>query len=93
VYLRREFDDQDVGLLALLPSPYNRDKWILLAAGLKVTGTQAALLALCDYLCKPPSNRSMKKDGETVEVPVLLVRANPVSEVNGLGVAEGYQLI
>ena len=92
-YARRQISDQDVGIIALLPSPFNKNKVVLIAAGLKVTGTQAALLALCDAFNQPLQDSIMKKDGISVHIPIRLVKAVRTSTINGLEVAEGYQLI
>jgi len=92
-YSRRQISDQDVGIIALLPSPFSKNKVVLIVAGLKVTGTQAALLALCDAFNQPLQDSIMEKEGRIVHIPIRLVRASSTSKINGLEVAEGYQLM
>ncbi|MEM3872783.1 MAG: hypothetical protein QXE05_09510 [Nitrososphaeria archaeon] len=92
-YSRRQIDDQDVGMIALLPSPFCKNKFVLIVAGLKVTGTQAGLLALCDAFDRPIQDSFMEREGKTIRIPIRLVRASYVERINGLEVAKGYQLI
>jgi hypothetical protein len=46
---RRPYTDEQVGLLAKVPSPWNRDRVIIVLGGLHAVGTQAAILGLTRF--------------------------------------------
>jgi len=70
----RTLTGKDVGIVALLPNPFNPDKVVLIAAGLRTTGTQAALLLLCHAF-------ERRIYSITENVPEILVKAAKIENV------------
>jgi hypothetical protein len=92
-YSRRKEGEKDVGVIELLPNPWNPSKVILIVAGLTVSGTQAALLALSRNVSRRLHNRAKKTNGVLLEIPALLVKAKNVSYINGLENVDDYEFI
>ncbi|OYT62860.1 MAG: hypothetical protein B6U69_00745 [Thermofilum sp. ex4484_15] len=42
----RAYHEDECGVIEVVPNPFNKDKWILLIAGKRLSGTRAALMAL-----------------------------------------------
>jgi hypothetical protein len=93
-YSRRNDGEWNTGMIEIVPNPFYPTKVILLAAGLTVLGTQAALLALSDAVFhRNLRNRTKKIDGGIMTVPAQLVIARDVRYVNGLETTYGYDLV
>ena len=92
-FSKRYENEANVGLLALLPSPYNKEKLALIAAGLNVTGTQAALLALCNSWRSPITNSLRRFENSSIEVPIRLVEAVDVRFEKGLEITDNYRFL
>lgn len=69
----RTLTGKNIGFLSMLPSPFNPAKVVLIAAGNRTTGTQAALLALCKGF-------EGRLHPTTESTPQLLVKAAKVEE-------------
>ena len=80
----RTITGKNVGLIIMLPSPFNLDKAVLIAAGLRTTGTQAAILALCDAFDRKVFHH------DAFEV---LVRAKRVENKLGKPIVKDYEII
>lgn len=94
IFHRRNDKECSVGLIELVPNPFSPSKVVLIAAGLTVAGTQAALLALSDAVTKRAlRDRYMKIDGGVMAVPAQLVMARNARYVNGLETIHAYDLI
>jgi len=92
-FFRREPEERDIGFMELLPNPYNPTKTVLIVAGLKVTGTQAGLLALCNAFEDRINDQLKVIDGDNIRIPARLVRAKNITCKNGLETAENYEFI
>lgn len=93
VYDRRNDEEKDIGLIAMLPSPYNQDKFILVAAGMEVAGTQAAILALCDGTDRRLSDMKCSFKGETMWIPMRLVKATEIEYLEHCEIAKKYSFL
>jgi len=82
----RTLTGKDVGMIALLPNPFNPEKVVLIAGGLRTTGTQAALLTLCEAFEK-------RIYSITENVPEILVRARKITNILGKPVVEECEII
>jgi len=82
----RTLTGRDVGIVALLPNPFNPNKVILIAAGLRTTGTQAALLLLCHAF-------ERRICSITENVPEILVKATKIENVLGKLVVKECEII
>ena len=88
--------DQDVGFIELAPNPYNEEKVVLIVAGLHHTGTQAAILALCQAIEDGEfADQSIEFKGEKKNFPVQLVKATEqnIEYSKGNSLARGFTLI
>ena len=94
IYSRRIDAEWDIGFIELLPNPFCPSKVILIAAGLTVTGTQAALHALCDATSRKVLNDTVRvTEGESIIIPAQLVRATDIHYRNGLESARSYDFV
>jgi hypothetical protein len=92
-YSRRKEGEKDVGMIEIVPNPWKPTKVVIIAAGLTVNGTQAALLALSRNVSRRLHNRTKKTNGLLLEIPSILVRAKSVSYINGLESVDDYEFI
>jgi len=92
-FFRREPEERDIGFIELLPNPYNPTKTVLIVAGLKVTGTQAGLLALCNAFEDRINDNFKVIDGDNIRIPARLVRAKNITYKNGLETAGNYEFV
>ena len=93
-FSRRIESEWNTGLIELFPNPFCPTKIILIAAGLTVTGTQAALHALCDAASKKVlSDRLSASVDGTMTIPAQLVRATDITYKSGLESAGGYEFV
>lgn len=92
-FQRRSDKDRHIGMVIMLPSPYNLEKVVTIAAGVNVTGTQAALLTLCDAFETPLVDMRIAVEGKDLRVPALLVKAEQVESYNGLEYALAYRIL
>lgn len=76
---------ENMGLISILPSPFNAQKVVLILAGLRTTGTQAALLALCKAF-------EEKLYSTTKSIPQLLVKATEIEERLGKQLVRDFEI-
>ena len=93
LFQRRSDKDRHIGMLTMLPNPFNLEKVVTIAAGVNVTGTQAALLTLCDAFETPLVDMRIVIKGKDVQIPALLVEATQVKSYNGLECALAYKIL
>lgn len=70
----------------MLPNPFNPEKVVLIAAGLRTTGTQAALLLLCHAF-------ERRIYSITDNVPEILVKATKIEDVLGKPIVKECEII
>jgi len=65
------------GIVGLVPNPWNRSKVVILCAGAKYAGTQAALKVLCDDLTAQifQKSRKLSNHPQLGEIPIRIVKA------------------
>jgi len=83
----RTLTGKHAGIAAILPNPYNPVKVVLIAAGLRSTGTQAAILALCDIFEKKKWNLRGRNIYE------ILVEGKRIENIMGKEVVRDYEII